>query len=112
MRKYVYTNTNTSIMEGDIPPKNELQARAVDGLPITQNEAATIAAAESDMTGQGPIKGGAAATAQSIHDKQQNFLQKAGEVARKPAGEVTKEDAADVQRAEVCSRSAIKVVAN
>ncbi|KAM0420255.1 hypothetical protein ACHAPT_011913 [Fusarium lateritium] len=87
-------------MEGDIPQKDELKARAVDGRPITQSEASTIAANESDMTGGGPIKGGAAATAQSLHDRQQNFLEKAGDIARKPIDEVSKKDAAEVQKAE------------
>ncbi|KAF5012350.1 hypothetical protein FDECE_1577 [Fusarium decemcellulare] len=87
-------------MEGDLPPKEELKVRAVDGLPITQSEASAIAANESDITGGGPIKGGPAATAQSLHDRQQNFLEKAGDVARKPVDEVTKQDAAEVQKAE------------
>ncbi|KAF4980643.1 hypothetical protein FZEAL_3392 [Fusarium zealandicum] len=87
-------------MEGDLPTKHELKAQAVDGRPITQSEAAAIAANESDMTGGGPIKGGAAATAQSLHHRQQNFLEKAGEVARKPVSKVTKRDAAEVQKAE------------
>ncbi|RSL97998.1 hypothetical protein CDV31_012795 [Fusarium ambrosium] len=87
-------------MEGDIPQKDELQARAMEGHPITQSEASTIAANESDMTGRGPIKGGTAATAQSIYDRQQNFLEKAGDIARKPIDEITKKDAAEVQSAE------------
>ena len=85
----------------EIPSKVELDAQAHEGQPITQAEASDIAASESLITERGPIKGGAAATAQSLHDRQQNFLEKAGEVARKPADEVTKEDAAAVQRAEV-----------
>ncbi|KAF4470506.1 seed maturation pm25 [Fusarium albosuccineum] len=91
-------------MEGDLPPKEELKVRAVDGLPITQSEASAIAANEPDITGGGPIKGGPAATAQSLHDRQQNFLEKAGDVARKPIDEVTKQDAAEVQKAEVSTK--------
>jgi hypothetical protein len=53
------------------------------------------------MTGRGPIKGGPAATAQSQHDRQQNFFAVAGEVGRKPPEQVTKEDAAKVQHFEV-----------
>ncbi|KAF5018005.1 hypothetical protein F66182_10031 [Fusarium sp. NRRL 66182] len=83
-----------------LPTKDELKVQAVDGRPITQSEAAAIASEESGLTGGGPIKGGAAATAQSLHDKQINFVEKAGEVARKPVDEVTKEDAAEVQKAE------------
>lgn len=74
------------------------RAQATEGRLITQFEAAAIAHAESDMTGRGPIPGGAAATAQGLHDRQPNFLAVAGEVARKPSEEVTQEDAAKVQR--------------
>lgn len=88
-------------MEPNVPSKSELQTQAQEGRPITQTEASEIAATESTITERGPIKGGAAATAQSLHDRQQNFLGKAGEVARKPPSEITKEDAAQVQRAEV-----------
>ncbi|KAF5544726.1 seed maturation pm25 [Fusarium mexicanum] len=77
----------------DLLTKDDIKAQAADGRPITQAEASALA-------GSGPIKGGAAATAQSLHDKQQNFLEKADEVVRKAPTEVTKEDAADVQRAE------------
>ncbi|KAI1247029.1 hypothetical protein MGN70_010914 [Eutypa lata] len=87
-------------MEPNVPSKSELQTQAQEGRPITQTEASEIAATESTITERGPIKGGAAATAQSLHDRQQNFLGKAGEVARKPPSEITKEDAAQVQRAE------------
>ncbi|AEO63050.1 4cbd3ea9-f4db-4780-bb41-23d9bd7e8161 [Thermothielavioides terrestris] len=87
-------------MESELPPKEQLAAQAADGRPITQSEASAIAAAESDMTRRGPIKGGPAAAAQSLHDRQQNFFSVAGEVARKPSGEVTKEDAKRVQHFE------------
>ncbi|KAK5656730.1 hypothetical protein OQA88_4278 [Cercophora sp. LCS_1] len=87
-------------MNSKLPSKDELMARTTDELPITQDEASRIAAAESDMTGRGPIKGGPAAIAQSLHDKQKNFLAKASEVAHKSADEITKEDAAEVQRSE------------
>ncbi|KAK4238275.1 hypothetical protein C8A03DRAFT_15254 [Achaetomium macrosporum] len=87
-------------MESELPAKEQLAVRATEGLPITQSEASAIAAAESDMTGRGPIKGGPAAAAQSQHDRQQNFFAVAGEVARKPPEQVTKEDAAKVQHFE------------
>ncbi|CAF3449098.1 unnamed protein product [Fusarium graminearum] len=88
----------------NLPTKDDIKAQAVDGRPITQTEAAAIASEESSLTGGGPIKGGAAATAQSMHDRQKNFLEKAGDVVRKAPTEVTKEDAAEIQRAEA-SRS-------
>ncbi|KAI1050795.1 uncharacterized protein FIESC28_00139 [Fusarium coffeatum] len=84
----------------NLPTKDDIKAQAVDGRPITQTEAAALASEESGLTGGGPIKGGAAATAQSLHDKQMNFLEKAGDVVRKAPTEVTKEDAAEVQKAE------------
>ncbi|KAG7289236.1 hypothetical protein NEMBOFW57_005601 [Staphylotrichum longicolle] len=87
-------------MESELPAKEQLAAQATSGRPITQSEASAIAHAESDMTRRGPIKGGTAATAQSLHDRQQNFYGVAGEVARKPSSEVTKEDAARVQHFE------------
>jgi hypothetical protein len=82
-------------------PKDELKARAVEGAPLSQAEVAAIESKETSTTGFGPVKGGPAATSQSIHDKQQRFFQKAGDLARKPVGEITKEDAAEVQKAEV-----------
>ena len=88
-------------MEGQLPDKNALKDRAANGHPITRAEVSHIASEESDLTGMGPIKGGSAATAQSIRDRQQNYVETAGDVARKPASEITKEDAAHVQRAEV-----------
>jgi Seed maturation protein len=90
-------------MDGVLPNKELLIAEAADGKPITQSAASAIAAAESDMTSRGPIKGGPAATAQSIHDRQENFLAMAGDIARKPVEELTKEDVAKVQRFEVCT---------
>ncbi|KAM0379060.1 hypothetical protein ACHAPY_005692 [Fusarium culmorum] len=67
----------------NLPTKDDIKAQAVNGRPITQTEAAAIASEESSLTGGGPIKGGAAATAQSMHDRQKNFLEKAGDVVRK-----------------------------
>ncbi|KAF6838253.1 seed maturation protein [Colletotrichum plurivorum] len=63
-------------MSSLLPNKNELREQAVEGRPITQTEASTIASADK------------------------NFVAKAGDVARKPANEITKEDAAQVQSAE------------
>lgn len=88
-------------MSGQLPDKDMIQDRAVHGLPVTNEEVSNIATAESELTGTGPIKGGKAATAQSVHDKQQKFLEKAGDVARKPVDQITKADAAEVQKAEV-----------
>ncbi|KAL1873177.1 hypothetical protein Daus18300_003996 [Diaporthe australafricana] len=81
-------------------PKDELKTRAVEGAPLSQGEVSAIESEETNRTGFGPVKGGPAATAQSIHDKQQAFFRKAGDLARKPVGEITREDAAEVQKAE------------
>ena len=89
-------------MDSELPSRSQLTEQVTSGRPITQSEASAIAQAESDMTRRGPIKGGTAATAQSLHDRQQNFYGVAGEVARKPSEEVTREDAARVQHFEVC----------
>ncbi|KAK1991431.1 hypothetical protein LX36DRAFT_753600 [Colletotrichum falcatum] len=78
-------------MEPQLPGKNEIREQA---------EASALAAAETDVTGFGPIKGGTAATAQSARDRRQNFIAAAGDVARKPARDITMEDAAAVQSAE------------
>ncbi|KAK1752924.1 hypothetical protein QBC47DRAFT_304817 [Echria macrotheca] len=83
-----------------LPSKDELVARAAEGLPITQEEASKIAAAESDLTNRGPIKGGTAAVAQSLHDRQMKFLEKANEVVRKADDKITRQDAAEVQSKE------------
>ncbi|KAI2778255.1 hypothetical protein F4815DRAFT_447619 [Daldinia loculata] len=74
-----------------------MHQRAVEGHPITQAEASQLAAAETDITGFGPIKGGPAAIAQSEHDRQQNFIAKASEIARKPVNQIIKEDAAQAR---------------
>ncbi|KAL1864050.1 hypothetical protein VTK73DRAFT_6231 [Phialemonium thermophilum] len=84
----------------DYPDKTTYLERAARGEPITQTEASHLAAEETDMTGFGPIQGGTAATAQSLHDKQANFIAAAGDIARKPASEITKEDAAELQKKE------------
>lgn len=84
-------------------PKDELKTRAVEGAALSQEEVSAIESEETNRTGFGPFKCGPAATAQSIHDKQQTFFQKAGDLARKPVGEITREDAAEVQKAEVRS---------
>ena len=89
-------------MAEQIPRKDELQERAADGLPVTTSEVSNLAQAESELTGRGPIKGGVAATAQSVKDRQQNYIETAGDVARKPAEDISKADAAAVQSAEVC----------
>jgi hypothetical protein len=88
-------------MASGLPTKDQLHQQVVDGRPITKSEVTDIAHAESERSDAGPVKGGSAATAQSLYDKQQNVVEKAGEVTRKCPGEITKQDAAEVQRADV-----------
>ncbi len=58
-------------MEAKLPATEQLEADFTEGRPITQAEASAVASAESSITGRGPIKGGPASTAQSVHDRQQ-----------------------------------------
>ena len=58
-------------MEAKLPDTEQLEADFTEGRPITQAEASAVASAESSITGRGPIKGGPASTAQSVHDRQQ-----------------------------------------
>ncbi|KAH6657210.1 hypothetical protein BKA67DRAFT_655492 [Truncatella angustata] len=77
-------------MTSELPTKDQLYQQDVDGRPITQTEASAV----------GSDAGGSAVTAQSSYDKQQNLVDRAGEVASKYPAEITKDDAAEVQKAE------------
>jgi hypothetical protein len=57
-------------MDPKLPDTMQLEADFAEGRPVTQTEASAVASAESHITGRGPIKGGPAATAQSVHDRQ------------------------------------------
>ncbi|KAI9896876.1 hypothetical protein N3K66_007898 [Trichothecium roseum] len=59
--------------------------------------ASELAKSESKVTGEGPVTGGAAATAQSVADKQDNLAAKIDEVTSKPADEITQKDASELQ---------------
>ena len=56
-------------MDPKLPDTMQLEADFADR-HVTQTEASAVASAESHITGRGPIKGGPAATAQSVHDRQ------------------------------------------
>jgi len=56
-----------------LPATEQLAADFNEGRPITQTEASAIASTESSITGHGPMKGGPASTAQSVHDRQQRL---------------------------------------
>ncbi|KAK3951754.1 seed maturation protein-domain-containing protein [Pseudoneurospora amorphoporcata] len=84
-----------------LPSREELKERAVEGHPITTEEVSKIAKTETELTdGRGPIAGGVAATAQSLKAKQEHFIEVASEVSHKPVDEITKKDAAAVESAE------------
>ena len=106
----------------EYPNKHDVQERAAAGQPISQEEVSSLEREERDMTGWGPVPGGTAgmspnlyssprrsetpahnplATAQSLHDRQMNFIAKEAELARKPADDITKDDAAEIQKLEV-----------
>lgn len=57
--------------EGKLPDTRQLEADFAEGRPVTQTEASAIASTESSTTGRGPSRGGPGATAQSVHDRQQ-----------------------------------------
>ncbi|KAK0716622.1 hypothetical protein B0T21DRAFT_454380 [Apiosordaria backusii] len=56
-----------------LPDTVQLEADFAEGRPVTQAEASAVASAESHITGRGPIPGGPAATAQSVHDRQKQM---------------------------------------
>lgn len=94
----------------ELPSKDELLARAAEGDTITQDEVSRLAEEEAKLNNQGlPAKGSVAATAQSIHDKQENFLETAAEVKQKKPEEITKEDAAKLMSAQVCFLSLLVI---
>ncbi|GJD03251.1 seed maturation protein pm25-like protein [Colletotrichum higginsianum] len=78
-----------------------VQHLADNGHIISPKEISEIAQAEKAQTGNPvPAAGGLTATAQSLHDKQQNFLVKEAEIEKKPESDITKDDAKEIQSAE------------
>ncbi|RHZ73126.1 hypothetical protein CDV55_108647 [Aspergillus turcosus] len=87
-------------MSFDLPSVSELKRAAEVGQRITPEDVSVIAQAESELTGKGPVKGGPAATAQSLAMRQMNFDTKLDEVSRKPQSHITQEDAREIQATE------------
>ncbi|KZL81656.1 seed maturation protein pm25-like protein [Colletotrichum incanum] len=78
-----------------------VQHLADNGHAISNKEVSEIAQAEKALTGNPvPAAGGLAATAQSLRDKQQNFLAKEVEIEKKPESDITNDDAKKSQSAE------------
>ncbi|KAI7977675.1 hypothetical protein EIK77_010266 [Talaromyces pinophilus] len=105
----------------NLPSVNEIKRAAAAGQRFTSEDVSTIAQAESELTGGGPVKGGPAgmppflkfwqtggntnvwkATAHSLSSKQMNFDSKLDELSHKPPSHITQEDARQLQSAEVC----------
>ncbi|KAJ5273698.1 hypothetical protein N7478_008823 [Penicillium angulare] len=84
----------------DIPSVADLKQAVEAGQRITPGDVSTISHAESELTGRGPLRGGPAATAQSLAMRQMNFDNKFEEVSRKPQSHITHEDAREMQAAE------------
>ncbi|KAJ0330988.1 hypothetical protein COL922a_012125 [Colletotrichum nupharicola] len=74
---------------------------AENGHIITAKEVADIDKAEKALTGNDhTVKNGLAATAQSMHDKQQTVLKMEADLKSKPESDITKDDAQELQTAE------------
>ncbi|EED13660.1 conserved hypothetical protein [Talaromyces stipitatus ATCC 10500] len=85
----------------NIPSVNEIKRAAAAGQRFTPEDVSSIAQAESELTGGGPVKGGPAATAHSLSSKQMNFDARLDELSHKPPSHITQEDARQLQSAEV-----------
>ncbi|PYH37135.1 uncharacterized protein BO87DRAFT_302443 [Aspergillus neoniger CBS 115656] len=87
-------------MSSEIPDIPELKRAVESGQRIDPEDVSALAQNESELTGGGPISGGAAATAQSIAMKQMNFDEKLEALSRKPQSHITQEDARELHTAE------------
>ncbi|KAJ3963106.1 hypothetical protein N0V92_000085 [Colletotrichum tropicale] len=81
--------------------KETIKNLAENGHIITAKEVADIDKAEKALTGNDhTVKNGLAATAQSMHDKQQTVLKMEADLKSKPESDITKDDAKELQTAE------------
>ncbi|KAJ5937587.1 hypothetical protein N7454_003929 [Penicillium verhagenii] len=87
-------------MSNDIPTIADLKQAVEAGQRITPADVSMISHAESVLTGRGPLRGGPAATAQSLAMRQMNFDAQLDEVSRKPQSHITHEDAREMQATE------------
>ncbi|EPS31614.1 hypothetical protein PDE_06569 [Penicillium oxalicum 114-2] len=87
-------------MNLDLPSVAELRQAAEAGQRITSDDVSAISQVENRLTGRGPVRGGPAATAQSIAMRQMNFDSTVEEIARKPPNLITQDDARVVQSME------------
>ncbi|KAJ5592046.1 uncharacterized protein N7459_002415 [Penicillium hispanicum] len=84
----------------ELPTVTELKQAAESGQRITPEDVSAISHAESVYTGRGPVRGGPAATAQSLAMRQINFDSKLDEMSRKPHSHITQQDAREMQASE------------
>ncbi|KAJ5765811.1 hypothetical protein N7520_005370 [Penicillium odoratum] len=87
-------------MSAEIPTVADLKQAVEAGQRITPADVSMISHAESILTGRGPLRGGPAATAQSLAMRQMNFDAQLDEVSRKPQSHITHEDAREMQATE------------
>ncbi|GLB21179.1 hypothetical protein AtubIFM61612_011136 [Aspergillus tubingensis] len=85
-------------MSSEIPDIPELKRAMESGQRIDPEDVSALAQNESELTGGGPIRGGTAATAQSLAMKQMNFDEKLEALSRKPQSHITQEDARELSR--------------
>ncbi|KAF3928943.1 hypothetical protein AA313_de0207125 [Arthrobotrys entomopaga] len=83
-----------------LPAQAELVHQAEKGILFTPQQVAYIAQKETESNGPGIAAGGPAATAQSLYDKQQNFLEEASKIIEKEPAAITKEDASHLMSLE------------
>ncbi|KAK6533486.1 hypothetical protein TWF694_002425 [Orbilia ellipsospora] len=83
-----------------LPTQAELVHQAEQGILFTPQQVADITQKEAESNGSGIAAGGPAATAQSLYDKQQNFLEEASKIIEKEPTTITKNDASHLMSLE------------
>ncbi|GLA24671.1 hypothetical protein CBS63078_9571 [Aspergillus niger] len=87
-------------MSSEIPDIPELKRAVESGQRIDPGDVSALAQTESELSGGGPIRGGTAATAQSLAMKQMNLDAKLEALSRKPQSHITQDDARELHAAE------------
>ncbi|RAL04651.1 uncharacterized protein BO80DRAFT_499457 [Aspergillus ibericus CBS 121593] len=87
-------------MSSELPDIAGLKRAVQSGQRVGAEDVSALAQTESELTGGGPIRGGTAATAQSLAMKQMNFEEKLDELSRKPQSHITRDDAREIHAAE------------
>ncbi|PWY72136.1 hypothetical protein BO94DRAFT_501202, partial [Aspergillus sclerotioniger CBS 115572] len=87
-------------MSSELPDIVGLKRAVERGQRVGPEDVSALAQTESELTGAGPIRGGTAATAQSLAMKQMNFDEILDELSRKPQSHITQDDARELYAAE------------